>query len=49
MAALLVSVFGGWLFYIYKVQQEVTVDPLDRDIMLDEWATRWASILDGAG
>ena len=49
MAALLVSVFGGWLFYIYKVQQDVTVDPLDRGTMLDEWATRWASILDRAG
>jgi AcrR family transcriptional regulator len=48
IAALLISVFGGWLFYIYKVQQDVTVDPLDRNTMLDEWATRWASTLDTA-
>jgi AcrR family transcriptional regulator len=42
------SVFGGWLFYIYKAQQVVSVDPQDRDIVLDEWATLWASILDAA-
>ena len=46
LAALLVSMIGGWLFYIFKVQQDVTVDLLDRDTMLDEWATRWAGILD---
>jgi len=46
MAALLISVIGGWIFYIFKVQQDVSVDLLDRDTMLDEWATRWASILD---
>lgn len=48
MAALLISVFGGWLFYIHKVQQDGTAELLDRDTMLDEWATRWASILDTA-
>jgi AcrR family transcriptional regulator len=48
IAALLISVFGGWLFYIHKVQQDATMNPLDRDTMLDEWATRWASILDAA-
>jgi len=48
IAALLGSVFGGWLFYLYKLQQGVTVDPLDRDTMLAEWATLWASILDSA-
>jgi AcrR family transcriptional regulator len=45
-AALLINVIGGWLFYLHKVQQDVTADVLDRDTMLDEWATRWASILD---
>ena len=45
-AALLISVFGGWLFYLFKAQQDVTLDPLDRDTMLDGWATLWASILD---
>lgn len=48
IAALLISVFGGWLFYIHKVQQDANVDALDRDTMLDEWASRWASILDTA-
>ena len=48
LAALLISMIGGWIFYIHKVQQEATVDVLDRDTMLDEWATRWASILDSA-
>ncbi len=33
---------------IFKVQQDVTGGLLDRDTMLDEWATRWASILDTA-
>ncbi len=48
LAALLINVFGGWLFYIYKVQQNVTTDVLDRDTMLDEWATGWATMLDTA-
>lgn len=47
-AALLISVFGGWIFYIFKVQQDASMDQLDRDIMLDEWATRWAAILDSS-
>jgi len=48
MSALVISAFGGWLFYLSKVQQGVTVDVLDRDILLDEWATLWATILDTA-
>ncbi len=46
IAALLINVFGGWLFYLFKAQQGAIVDLLDRDTMLDEWATLWASILD---
>ena len=46
--ALLISVFGGWLFYIHKVQQEAPAELLDRDTMLDEWATLWASVLDAS-
>jgi len=46
MAALLINVIGGWIFYIFKVQQDGAEDLLDRDTMLDEWATLWASILD---
>ncbi len=47
ISALVISVFGGWLFYLSMVQQGATVEPL-RDTLLDEWATLWASILDTA-
>lgn len=47
ISALVITVFGGWLFYLSKVKQSVAVDPL-RDTLLDEWATRWATILDTA-
>lgn len=45
IAALVISVVGGWLFYLSMVQQGATVERL-RDTLLDEWATRWASVLD---
>jgi hypothetical protein len=48
IGTLLISVFGGWIFYIYKVQQDVTMGLLGRDTMLDEWATLWAGILNTA-
>jgi len=44
-SALVISVMGGWLFYLSLVGQSALVGPL-RDTLLDEWATRWASILD---
>ena len=44
-SALVISVFGGWLYYLSMVKQRLPVDAL-RDTVLDEWATRWASILD---
>lgn len=47
VSALVISVFGGWLFYLSMQMQGVAVEPL-RDTLLDEWATRWASILDTA-
>ena len=47
VSALVISVFGSWLFYLSMVQRGVNVDPL-RDTLLDEWATLWASILDTA-
>ena len=46
LAALLINVFGGWLFYIHRVQQEVKGDGLPRETMLNDWATLWASVLD---
>ncbi len=45
--ALIINVLGGWLFYLSLVRQGTAVDEL-RDTLLDDWATRWASILDGA-
>ncbi len=46
LAALTVSIFGGWLFYLGKRQQEIEPDVIDRDVLLDEWASRWARQLD---
>ena len=43
--ALLVSIIRGWLFYIHQIQK-VSADLLDRDTMLDEWASHWAQVLD---
>jgi AcrR family transcriptional regulator len=45
ISALVVSVLGGWLYYLSMVRQGMAVDRL-RDTLLDEWATLWASILD---
>ena len=47
-AALLINVFGGWLFYIHKAQQGGAVEALDRQEMLQEWASHWADFLDTA-
>ncbi len=44
-SALVITVFGGWLFYLSMVKQGMAVESL-RDTVLDEWATRWASVLD---
>ena len=46
-SALTLNVFGSWLYYMSLLQQGVAVDQL-RDAFLDEWATRWATILDTA-
>jgi AcrR family transcriptional regulator len=46
LVALAVSVFGSWLFYLTKIQQGITLVSVDRDVLLDEWASRWAGILD---
>lgn len=47
LAALTVSMFGGWLFYLGKRQQGIEPDAIDRDVLLEEWASRWARQLDG--
>jgi AcrR family transcriptional regulator len=46
-SALIISVMGGWLFYLSMVKRGAGVEPL-RDTLLDEWATRWAAVLDSA-
>jgi len=45
IAALVISVIGGWIFYLTLVRQGAEVGRL-RDTLLDEWATRWAAVLD---
>lgn len=44
-AALIISVIGGWLFYLSMLRQGSSAEGL-RDTLLDEWATRWATQLD---
>ncbi|MEM7017177.1 MAG: TetR/AcrR family transcriptional regulator [Pseudomonadota bacterium] len=45
LAALTMSIFGGWLFYLTKQQQGVELDTVTRDVMLKDWAALWAGIL----
>ena len=45
ISALVISVFGGWLFYLSLIRQGTAAEPL-RDTMLNEWATIWAHTLD---
>ena len=44
-AALIITVIGGWVFYLSMRQRGATAGP-SRDLVLDEWATRWALVLD---
>lgn len=46
LAALTMSVFGGWLFYLTKHQQGMELVAVDPEVLLKEWAMRWAEILD---
>lgn len=48
LAALALSVFGGWLFYLTKRQQGVDLAAIDRDTMIEDWACRWSRVLDSA-
>ena len=48
-AALAVSVFGGWLFYLTKRGQGVELPAIERDVLIDEWASVWSSVLDRRG
>ena len=44
-AALVISVIGGWLFYLDAADKGSYAAQL-RDTMLSEWSTRWAAVLD---
>jgi len=46
-AALVISVFGSWLFYLAQVRQGAELDAL-RDTLLGDWATHWAAVLDAS-
>lgn len=48
LAALTLDVFGSWLFYLGKRQQGIGLDAVSRDVLLDEWASRWSGLLDRA-
>jgi len=48
LATLTMNVFGSWLFYLAKRQQGVELAVLDRDTLLEDWASRWAGTLDRA-
>jgi AcrR family transcriptional regulator len=47
ISALVISAFGGWLFYLSIVKRGADLGSF-RDAMLNEWATLWASVLDTA-
>lgn len=48
LAALIMQIFGGWLFYLAKRQQDVDLPAIDRDTLLEDWASRWSTLLDQA-
>ena len=48
LAALTLNVFGSWLFYLAKRQHGVDLAVLERDTVLEDWATRWSGMLDQA-
>ncbi len=43
--ALLISVFGSWLYYLAQLQKGADVAAL-RDTLLNNWASHWAETLD---
>ena len=46
LAALTIEIFGSWLFYLSKRQQGIELAVLDREALLEDWAGRWACLLD---
>jgi AcrR family transcriptional regulator len=46
LAALTLTVFGGWLFHLGKAAQGIDPEAVDPAVMLDTWATLGARLLD---
>ena len=46
LATLTMNVFGSWLFYLTKRQHGIELAVLDRDTLLEDWASRWSRTLD---
>ncbi len=46
LASLAMVVFGGWLFYLTKFAQGVTLNHFDRDQLINDWADIWSNYLD---
>jgi len=45
--ALLLSMLGGWIFFLSKRSSAAAPAGLTDDLMLDQWARFWASVLEG--
>lgn len=48
VAALALSIFGGWLFYLTKRNQGVELLAIERDVLVEEWAAVWSGVLDAS-
>ncbi len=48
LAALTMSLFGGWLYFLGKRQQGIELETVDRDTLLDSWASHWTTVLDAS-
>lgn len=46
LVALTMNIFGGWIFYLSKRGPGAPESELTDELMIDEWATFWADILD---
>ena len=46
LAALTLNVFGSWLYFLTKQQHGVDLPILERERVLEEWATRWSDLLE---
>jgi len=48
LAALVLSIFGGWIFYLFKRGAGVGPAELNDAMMLEEWASLWSALLDAS-